>query len=417
MSYYIRTIPVFFASIILLATPAHAATVAVDCVTGHELSAAVSMATPNTTLDVSGVCNGPIHITTNDLILVGDGAGTNAVIQKPSHLPFPQDVVVIDGAVRVTLSGFDIQHGLVGVKGNSNASFSLDGVNVIDNIIGVSLDSANTSLNNISITGTTPGSAVMGLNLENGASTNITGEIEISGMVAFAINVQTNASMTLKENAVLRSHDNLMGGQISVSSSFFAERNSESHFYDNSAIGFSVNTGSTGMLFNARFFSHNNGLDGLDVVSASNFELDGDSRVVSEFNGREGISIDDSTFNMFGFFSTQPDLPNVTSNSNGANGVLVESSSKLDVGRNASITTLDNVNAGVLLDDGSSAVIQKADINNNNAALVSGNSRKKADIVATFGSRMTFNETISIGFVSCDKSSYARGDVRCNHPN
>ncbi len=416
MSHYIRTIPVFFAAITLLATPAHAATMAVDCLTGDELAAAVSIATPNTTLDVSGVCNGPIHIASNDLALVGDGAGTNAIIQKPSFLPFPQDVVVVDGAVRVTLSGFDIQNGLVGVKGKSNASFSLDGVHVIDNIIGVSLDSANTSLNNISITGTTPGSAVMGLTLENGASANISGEIEISGMIAFAINAQTNASITLKEDAVLRSHDNLMGGQISVSASFFSERNSESHFYNNSAIGFSVNTGSTGMLFNASLFTRNNGLDGLDVVSASNFELDGDSRVVSEFNGREGISIDNSTFNMFGFFSTQPSLPNVTSNSNGANGMLVESSSKLDVGRNASIITLDNANAGVRLDDGSSAVIQQAEINNN-AALVNGNSGRKADIVATFGSRMTFNETNSIGLISCDNSSYARGDVRCNHPN
>jgi len=418
MHRYIRSIPVIIASLIILASsPAQAAPVTVHCMGGHELAAAVIAAPPNTTLEVSGVCNGPINIVVDDLVLIGNNSGTHAVIQKPAFIPFPQDMVVIDGAVRVSISGFDIQNGLVGVKGISNASFSLDNVNAIDNIIGISLDSANAAFNDVTIKGTAPGAAATGLNLENGSSINMTGTVDINGITAFGINVQTNSSLTLKEAAALHSHHNLMGGQVSINASFFAETGSEAHFHDNSAIGFSVNTGSTGMLFNASLFTRNNGLDGLDVVSSSNFEVDGDSRVVSENNGREGVSIDDSTFNMFGFFSSRPGLPNLTAIGNAENGVQVEATSKLDVGRNASITATDNGNAGILLDDGSSAVIQDSNINHNNAPLVNGNSGRKADIVATFGSRLTFNDGNNIGFVSCDKRSYSRGDVKCNRRN
>ena len=168
------------------------------------------------------------------------------------------------------------------------------------------------------------------------------------------------------------------------------------------------------MLFNANMTASNNGLDGLDVVSASNFEVDGESQLTAEFNGREGVSIDNSTFNMFGFFSGVPGLPNVTANNNTINGVHVESTSKFDVGRNASVTALNNGNAGVLLDDGSSAIIQRADINDNNADFGNGNGAVKADIVATFGSRVTFlNDSNSVGLLSCDNTSMARGDVKC----
>jgi len=82
-----------------------------------------------------------------------------------------------------------------------------------------------------------------------------------------------------------------------------------------------------------------------------------------------------------------------------------------------SFTATDNGNAGLLLGDGSSAVIQDSNINHNNTPLVNGNSGRKADIVAIFGSRLTFNDGNNIGFVSCDKRSYSRGDVKCNRRN
>jgi len=398
----------------LFSTLANAESGSVNCFSGHELAEAVTTAAPGSTLEVTGTCFGPINITVDDLILIGNASGDRAVIEKSGFIPFPQDVVSIDGARRVVLTGFDIKNGLAGVKGRGNASFKLEGVDVIDNIMGISLDSANLNVNNVNIKGTHPGATIMGLNAENGSTVTMAGTVDVSGATVFGINAQTNSSIIIEEDAILRSHDNLMGAQITVKSSLFSKEGAELHFINNETMGFSVNTGATAMLFHSDLFANNNGLDGVDVVSAASFEMDGDARLVSEFNGRQGISIDNSAFNMFGFFSTEERLPNVTSRNNGANGIQVENTSKFDVGRNASVDARDNGEAGVFLDDGSSAVIQQANINNNNGIPVRGPKKRAADIVASFGSRITFNLSNNVGFLSCDRTSMARGDVRCN---
>ena len=134
---------------------------------------------------------------------------------------------------------------------------------------------------------------------------------------------------------------------------------------------------------------------------------------------------------MFGFFSTAAGLPHIISRANTGNGVLVESTSKLDVGRNSSITSHDNGSAGVRLDDGSSAVIQRAEIHNNNGLLPRNNDPEEdkhnagnhpADVVVTFGSRISFNQEADnagnvtpnmIGLALCDRTSLSRGDTRC----
>jgi len=103
----------------------------------------------------------------------------------------------------------------------------------------------------------------------------------------------------------------------------------------------------------------------------------------------------------------------------------------VDIGRNASIQANDNKAAGVKLDDGSSAILQRADINNNVGKLdMSGNGdsrfesgeAKTGDVVLSFGSRISFNTEPdnagvvtpnNVGTALCDRSSLSRGDVRC----
>jgi hypothetical protein len=411
-----RKFIVSVSALLAISTQVHAAVEEdVFCAAGHELQAAIASAAANTTLNVSGICFGPLNIVSNDLHLIGDENSDKASIQKPGFLPFPQDVINIDGAVRVSISGFHISNGLSGINATGGANFSLNRTDFSDNIVGVSLTNSNATFTDVNINGTIGGPSVLGMDMST-ANLRIAGQVNISGVSAFGMNVLSNSNVTLEKDAKLNLSHNFLGAQFSVGSSLFADERSKINVEHNRLIGLSVNTGSTGMLFNSTLTTHDNGLDGLDIVSSSNFEVDGDAQIVSERNGREGISIDNSTLNMFGFFSSQPDFPNITSNNNGAAGIQVESTSKLDIGRNASIIAMDNGNAGISLDDGSSALIQRGTFSNNGGSVGDNSNIDASNISATFGSRISFANNRKIGRVYCDNTSYARGDAKCNQP-
>jgi len=390
----------FLSSIVL---SAQAVAVSVDCNSGPPgaLSMAVASAAPGTTIDVKGTCHESVAITTNDLTLVGNSSGSKAIISGF----FPGDRLVVDGAVRVNIIGFVVEKGVFGIQAVGNASFSLTDVDVADNILGIEIN--------------------------KGSTASVSGDVSITGSRVFGLQVLTGSKLNLEENATLTIANNFLGSQVSINSTLFAGNRSKIMVMDNTTIGFSVNTGSTAMLFNADFHSKGNGLDGLDVVSHSNFEVDGESTVISESNSRDGISIDNSTLNMFGFFSSAAGLPRIISHANTGNGILVESTSKFDVGRNSSVASHHNGDAGVRLDDGSSAVIQRAEIHSNNGVLPrnddhdedkNNDHNRAADVVVTFGSRVSFNQEADnddnvtpnmIGLALCDRSSLSRGDVHC----
>jgi len=273
----------------------------------------------------------------------------------------------------------------------------------------------------------------LGVDFINGALIKVEGTFEIRDSRAFGLQVLTGSKLVITENATLRIKENFLGSQISINSTLFATTGSSILVHDNSTIGLSVNTGSTGMLFNAKLHTHDNGLDGLDVVSHANFEIDGEAEVISENNGREGVSVDNSTLNMFGFFSTVAGFPKLISNGNTLNGVLVESTSKLDVGRNASIIAKNNGEAGIALDDGSSAILKRSEIVGNKGKLKNlshfdeddrekNGSPREADVVVSFASRITFDQEADnngdvveneVGLALCDRTSLSRGDVSC----
>ncbi|MDH5547976.1 MAG: hypothetical protein OEZ43_20555 [Gammaproteobacteria bacterium] len=384
---------------------AHAAMISVDCTNSPPgaLATALASAGEGTTLVVSGVCNDALYINKNDITI----SGNNAVLSGF----FPQDRIVIDGAHRVILSGLSIEKGVMGIHATNNASFQMSDVSLIGNVHGVVIDNGASGVfeNNNHIAR----NFVFGLQVLNGSKLHITRSGDADSMVEIS--------------------DNTLGGQISINSSLFVTENAKVNVHSNRTIGLSVNTGSTGMLFNASIHSHDNGRDGLDVVSNSNFEIDGDSEVISENNGREGISIDNAAMNLFGFFARESGFPRITARNNAGTGVLVESTSKLDIGQNASIRANNNVKAGVMLDDGSSAILQRSDINGNRGTVDPMNMHRhdeasekvfNADVIVTFGSRITFRTdpdnggTVAgndIGKAFCDRTSLSRGDVRCRY--
>jgi len=361
------------------------------------LSSALATAAPGDTIIVNGLCHESAIIDKEGISLIGN-AGT-----EPATITgfFPQDRITIDGVTRVHIEGIVIKNGINGILGIGNASFTLSDVTVSANIIGI--------------------------NADQGSNIVAEGSVNVTDNQVFGLEVINGSKFSLQDNAMLEISGSIVGTQISVNSSFFAGRGSTIDVNNNSSIGFSVNSGSAGFLFNATLRTHNNGADGLDVVSASNFDIDSDAQLISENNGREGISIDNSIMNLFGFFSSQPGLPRITASNNVRNGVLVENTSKLDIGENSSIVALNNGAAGVSLDDGSSAVLQRSEIQNNNGQLPDAGGKDEratgpADVVASFGSRITFKQSTdsgggispnNIGMALCDHTSISRGDVQC----
>ena len=144
---------------------------------------------------------------------------------------------------------------------------------------------------------------------------------------------------------------------------------------DNFTIGFSINTGASAVMFNSHMNTSGHGLDGLDVISAANLDVDAESSVTASNNGRDGVSIDDGTLNMFGFF-VDPG-PKLTANDNGNHGRFE-----------------NDTGTGNDKDD-------------------SERKQLNADVVVAFGSRVTFLDNNNVGLALCDATSLARGNVKC----
>jgi len=336
-----------FALLFTLSSLVQAAPVSVDCDSGDLLTDAINSASPGTIILVSGTCRESVTITTNDLTLIGDDSGSRATLSG-MDFPAPQSLITIDSAVRINISGFILEKGLFGILAKDNASVAIANTDTINNIIGIIITtSSHANLKDVNIKGTEPHAMVIGLEVTGGAVVRTEGIVNISGSASFGFDVIIASSLTLLNGAVFNSFENTLGGQVSVGSAFFADTDASMNIHNNATIGFSCNSGSSCRLFNASINANDNGLDGVDVVSAGNLEIDGHSVVTATNNGREGISIDDSTVNLFGFFSTDPGLPKIVTTNNGKNGVFLEFGSQLDIGHNGSIIATDNGAAGV----------------------------------------------------------------------
>jgi len=380
-------------------TIAQAEVINVDCDSSPAgaVSAALDTAQSGDDISVSGTCNDSLYINKSGITIVGNLSGSPATFAGS----FTQDGITIDGANRVTIAGVTISGNIIGIASMGNAGFTLRDVTLDGNIIGVDVN--------------------------NGSSAKFEGGVAINNSFVFGLEVINTSTVTLVDGANCDLNNNRVGAQISIGSSFFASTGSHVVANNNSSLGFSINTGSTAFFFGANLTGNGNGLDGVDVVSAANLQMDGESELVAENNGREGVSIDNSIVNLFGFFSTKPGFPRISSNNNASNGILLEKTSKLDIGQNASVSASSNAAAGVRLDDGSSATLQRAVLLNNNGRFPAEAGEKadpiKADIVASFASRISFDQDPNnngevtpnqVGLAVCDNTSMARGDVKCH---
>ncbi|MDQ4075775.1 MAG: PQQ-dependent sugar dehydrogenase, partial [Chloroflexota bacterium] len=109
------------------ATPTPEAAEVVDCDGGETISMVLERASPGDTIGISGTCNETIVITTDGLTLMGEN---DAIIDGGDT---DENVVTIDGARDVTLTGLTIQNGNEGILAIDGATLEVTDTVVQDN--------------------------------------------------------------------------------------------------------------------------------------------------------------------------------------------------------------------------------------------------------------------------------------------
>ena len=135
-----------------------------DCSKKSLADAVRAVSEPDRTISFTGVCVGPIVITTDGLTLKGvstaiiDGAG--------------QDAVTMVGVGGVSLADFEVTNGLTGIVARHGAHVSMSGVNAHDNSqSGLVLQTSSSAvLNNVSLSN----NARLGVVADDGVSLVVT---------------------------------------------------------------------------------------------------------------------------------------------------------------------------------------------------------------------------------------------------
>ncbi len=90
--------------------------------------------------------------------------------------------------------------------------------------------------------------------------------------------------------------------------------------------------------------------------------------------------------------------------------------SKFDIGRNSEFTASGNGTNGILVDDGSTAILTDATVTGHGVDERGRVDRDVGDLRVTFGSRATAVGNTTVGQTICDKSALFRGGLACEKP-
>ncbi len=329
------------------------------------------------------------------MTLKGEG---NAVIDGGG-----QDVVTIDGAQRITILDFTVRNGNIGILGTGGASFMLSNLSVRDNAnTGIRVE-ANSSSDITDIT--TRDNGFNGIDIDLGSVVHFSGEIVSRNNGVFGIILGNNSSATFTE-ATVTANNNGLGIQIGINSSaIISDAETTVTALNNSAPGLTLVSASHLFVFGGKIESRNNQTNGISIFSNSGIELDNGASVMSRNNNENGILLENSSLNMF----NMPIFPGSTvmTSNNGKNGLSAIAESVIDMSGDAALTSRNNAEAGLLLDNGSTATLINATISNNN----------NDDVDLRFGARADLNNN-TIGSIICDETVLIRGDsgVECPSP-
>ncbi len=311
-----------------------------------------------------------------------------------------KDAVTVNGPARVTLNGLTIQHGKNGVTGAAGAQLTiLDSAIQNNTLNGIFLDGNSSA----TISGTsTNQNANNGLDAEASSSVILTGKYESEENGVFGVNINGSSSLTFTQAQVMVLK-NTLGIQIGTSASaFISDSATALTVKDNLTTGLTIVSRAHMVAFGGKIQSTGNGVHGVSIDSKAGLDLDAAAVLTSSDNKQDGIHLEEtSVLTMFNTpaFSGAPGITTVNAQNNGMNGVSVLTGSNLTIIHQASINSMANTGNGIAADNGSSVTLVQSNI--------TGNGK---DVLLSFGSRGDIT-TSTIGTLTCDATVLLRGDT------
>ncbi len=387
-------------AVVTLAVSAYADDV-IDC-SHRSLAKAVNDGKGPKAVKFTGVCAGPIVISTDGLTITGVGT---AIIDGGQ-----QDAVTIAGVHAVSLSNLEVRNGLSGIVGLNGAHVSLTNVSSHDNaLFGISLQTSSSAI----LTGVTvANNKLHGLDLETGSAATVTGTFASTANQVFGVNVNGSSITFTQANATFSG--NALGMQVATSgNAFVSDAATVLNFTNNLADGLTVVSGAHMVTFGGTINASGNGVNGVSVNSKAGFDLDAGSSLNTFSNGGgpfgpgNGILIQEgSVVTVFNIpqFSGAPGFSNINAHDNTGSGVITRTGSTVTVSNQAKIVSNQNTQFGILADNATLTLV--------NSSLTANGSK---DIELTFGTRADVQAAFTT--YGCDATVLVRGTtpIVCPH--
>ena len=254
---------------------------AIDC-SKKSLAAEVADAVSGDAIQFTGICLGPIVVSTDGLALTGVGT---AIIDGNG-----QDALTVAGAHGVSLTQFEVLNGVNGIIGVNGAHIALKNVNAHDNFVfGISLQtSSSATLSGV----TAPNNKVHGLDLQTGSAATITGNFTPPNRV-FGINANGSSLTFSKATATVTG--NALGIQIATgANAFINDSGSTINANNNLAVGLTIVSGAHMVSFGGTINASGNPVTGVSVNSKAGLDLDAGSQLNVSGNG-DGVVLQEAS--------------------------------------------------------------------------------------------------------------------------
>jgi hypothetical protein len=325
-----------------------------------------------------------------------------------------RDAVTINGAARVTLTGLTVSSGNSGVVAENGASISLLNVTVKNNALSGIVVQANSGA--ALSGGSSTGNGLSGVDVESTSSLSISGSYSSTNNGVFGAEVNNGSSITLAAGS-LTATGNVVGVQLGTNAAGFLDGSSSLNASGNFALGLTMVSGAHMVDFGGTIVANSNGLQGIALDSKAGLDLDAGAQVSANTNAGDGVHLEEqSVMTIFNTpqFSGSPNTTTLIAQSNGANGINMLTNSAIFDVNYAAVQITGNTAAGIALDDGSSINFgQNVPVSGVQTNIIGNH----PDLQVTFASRVTTLANDTVGAASCDATSLIRGSLAITCPH
>jgi hypothetical protein len=326
-------------------------------------------------------------------------SSTGAVIDGAGH-----DAITVTGPVRVFLSGVTVQHGINGINAKAGAQLILTNTQIrANNAMGILLTGASSAtLSGVS----TSGNGVNGLDAEGSSAVTVSGPYQSNNNGVFAVNINGSSSFTLSQGQVSVS-GNVLGIQIGTSASaFLSDPSCSINASNNVTTGLTIVSGAHMVAFGGAITTNGNGVHGVSVDSKAGLDLDAAATLVSSGNTQDGVHLEEtSVLTMFNTpaFSGAPGVTTINTHNNGGNGLSVLTGSNFTVIHQAALNSTNNTMNGINVDNGSSITLIQSTATGNTLPDVALSFGSRGDITTSQIGKLACDATVLLrgSFTHC----------------